>query len=185
MVATAVMENISVTKAARLLKKHSTTATAYKKILRHSRAVAKQALKIVSAVKNKKINKKFLLTAALLHDIGRFKCPPPSKKNAVWHGVAGGIILRKEGLPKHALVAERHVGSGITKTEAKKLGLPLRSYMPKSIEEKIICYADSLTFGAKQETLQQVLKRYKKEVGEKLVKRTLRLHREIQRMQQQ
>mgnify|MGYP006929353995 CR=1 FL=1 len=87
--------------------------------------------------------------------------------------------MREEGFPKHALATERHVGIGITKTEAKKFVLPARDYSPKSIEEKILCYADSLTFGTKKGTLQQVLKRYRKEVGEQLVRRTIRLHNEI------
>ncbi|MFH1181449.1 MAG: TIGR00295 family protein, partial [Candidatus Woesearchaeota archaeon] len=64
-----------------------------------------------------------------------------------------------------------------------KLGLPARSYMPKSKEEKIICMADSLIFGDKPGTFEQVIERYSKEVGKTLVKRTLRLYREIQRLQ--
>ena len=53
-------------------------------------------------------------------------------------------LLRQERLPKHALVAERHTGSGITEEQVEREGIPipLRDYCPQSLEEKIICYAD-------------------------------------------
>ena len=172
------MKELTEKAAIKLLKKHSTSA-AYKHVLLHSNAVRKLALKIASKIKNSDRN--FISTASLLHDIGRFKCPP--WKDSVWHGVVGAKILRKEGLPKHALVAERHVGSGITKAEAKKIGLPIKSYLPKSKEEKIICYADKLVFGRRIGTLQQLVKRYKKEIGEAAAKRALKLHREIKKLQ--
>ena len=56
----------------------------------------------------------------------------------------GAEILRREGLPKHALVAERHTGSGITMDQVLRedLPIPLADYLPQSLEEKIICYAD-------------------------------------------
>jgi uncharacterized protein len=165
--------------AEKLLKKYSSSDEAYSKVLAHARAVKELALKIASPVKG--IDMNFIATGSLLHDIGRFECPPGPK--TIFHGVKGSEILRKEHLPKHALVAERHIGSGITEDEARKLGLPPRSYLPKSKEEKIICMADSLIFGDKPGTFEMVLERYKKEVGKALVKRTLRLYREIQRMQ--
>ena len=44
----------------------------------------------------------------------------------------------------HALVCERHVGVGLSKTdiENQRLPLPLRDMLPISIEEQIICFAD-------------------------------------------
>lgn len=164
--------------ALRILRRHKTSEKAYRSILSHSQKVKKIALQISKELKG--IDKNFLATAALLHDIGRFENPPG--KEGIMHGVAGFNILRKEGLPRHARAAERHVGSGITKDEAKKLGLPVRSYMPRTKEEKILCYADSLVFGSKLGTLQMVLKRYRKEVGKALVKRTLKLNKVIEKM---
>lgn len=152
--------------AEKLLKKYSSGEEAYNKVLSHSRAVKELALKMASRVRGVDMN--FIATASLLHDIGRFECPPGPK--TIFHGVKGSEILRKEHLPKHALVAERHLGSGITQDEAGKLGLPARSYMPKSKEEKIICMADSLIFGDKPGTFEQVIERYSKEVGKTLVK---------------
>ena len=63
----------------------------------------------------------------------------------ICHGYLGKEILDNENLPKHALVAERHTGVGITKQDiiAQDLPLPLREMVPLSLEEEIICYADS------------------------------------------
>lgn len=56
----------------------------------------------------------------------------------------GSEILNLEGYPKHALVAERHTGVGLCKEDIIKDNLPLphQDYIPVSIEEKIISYAD-------------------------------------------
>ena len=47
-------------------------------------------------------------------------------------------------MPKHALVAERHTGTGITMDQVirEHLPIPIRDYCPISLEEKIVCYAD-------------------------------------------
>jgi uncharacterized protein len=41
-------------------------------------------------------------------------------------------------------VAERHTGAGITADEvtAMELPLPVRDYMPETLLERLICYAD-------------------------------------------
>ena len=52
--------------------------------------------------------------------------------------------MRHEGLPEHARVCERHTGAGLTRTSIIEQNLPLphRDFLPETIEEKIICYAD-------------------------------------------
>ena len=47
-------------------------------------------------------------------------------------------------MPDHALVCERHVGVGITRTDIQSHGLPLpdRDMLPVSLAETIVCYAD-------------------------------------------
>ena len=54
--------------------------------------------------------------------------------------------------------------------------------MPETVEEKIINYADSLIFENKEITIEQVYERYRKEVGEKLVEKTKKLHEEIEKL---
>ena len=85
----------------------------------------------------------------MLHDIGIVKIDAPDidchgKLPYICHGVEGAKILRREGLPEHALVAERHIGVGITAAEIikNKLPLPEVDYIPASLEEQIITYAD-------------------------------------------
>lgn len=165
--------------AINLLKKHSASERDFRIVLKHSAAVKNLSLKIAKKIKGRKIDRQFISTAALLHDIGRFKCPPWRK--SAFHGIEGAKILRREGLPKHARVAETHLGSGITKAEAKKIGLPAKDYLPKTTEEKIICYADSL-IGKNERILplSAVLKRYRR-FGKAVAERTIKLHNELER----
>ena len=60
------------------------------------------------------------------------------------HGYLGAELLRSEGLPRHALVCERHTGTGISLEEIieRNLPLPHRDMVPVSLEEQLICYAD-------------------------------------------
>ena len=52
--------------------------------------------------------------------------------------------MRAEGYPRHARVCERHTGTGITLAMIEERGLPLphRDFMPETLEEQLICYAD-------------------------------------------
>lgn len=118
-------------------------------IFRHGMLVAQKA--VDSAKKNLHLNPdlKFIEEAAMLHDIGIFKTDTPElgcfgNHPYVSHGYLGREILENEGLPRHALVCERHLGVGITALEIKKAGLPIpeRDMIPLSIEEQVICYAD-------------------------------------------
>jgi uncharacterized protein len=56
----------------------------------------------------------------------------------------GADLLRKEGYPRHALVCERHTGTGITMEMIEQYNLPLphRDMCPQTMEEQLICFAD-------------------------------------------
>ena len=122
-------------------------------LLTHSRQVADRALQILDAhpqwEEQGLVDRQFLEEAAMLHDIGIIYCDAPKiycfgPHKYIEHGYLGAELLRNEGLPKHALVAERHTGTGITveQIEREELPIPERDYCPQSLEEKIICYAD-------------------------------------------
>jgi uncharacterized protein len=118
-------------------------------LLQHSRQVAGRALRIVDAHPEWHADRQFVEEAAMLHDIGIIYCNAPrifcnGEHRYIEHGHLGAELLRREGLPKHALVAERHTGSGITLDQVLRddLPLPAQDYCPVSLEEKIICYAD-------------------------------------------
>lgn len=115
----------------------------------HSQQVRDRALKIVKAHPELNADAEFIAQAAMLHDIGIIFCNAPKihchgNHKYIEHGYLGAELLRKEGLPLHAGVAERHTGSGITKEQVirEDLPLPVKDYCPQTIEEEIICYAD-------------------------------------------
>jgi uncharacterized protein len=115
----------------------------------HSKAVAAKALSVAGRVSHLNPNLKFIQEAAMLHDIGIFLTDAPSigctgRHRYVCHGVLGRTLLEDKGLPRHALVCERHVGVGLTIEEikARNLPLPLRDMVPITLEEKIVCFAD-------------------------------------------
>ena len=104
-------------------------------LLKHSRQVADRCLQIVRKHPELSVDAQFVEEAAMLHDIGIYQCNAPSihchgTEPYIKHGPIGGEILRAEGFPRHARVAERHTGTG------------LPGYEPETLEEQIICYAD-------------------------------------------
>ena len=120
----------------------------YEILLSHSVSVAEKSLKIAEN-RQLDIDKNFVYEAAMLHDIGIFLTNAPSiycfgTHNYLEHGYLGADILRAENLPKHALVCERHTGTGLTLQEIieHQLPVPQRDMRPVSLEEQLICYAD-------------------------------------------
>jgi len=121
----------------------------YRILINHSRSVADKALSIARSHPEMKPDLEFIEEAAMLHDIGVIFCNSPGiscygECDYICHGFLGAEILRKEGLARHALVCERHTGTGISlKTiEEKRLPLPRRDFVPITLEEQIICFAD-------------------------------------------
>lgn len=118
-------------------------------LLTHSRAVADKALAIAGAHPELQADLRFIEEAALLHDIGVVQVHAPAiacygTEPYIRHGVLGAAMLRNEGLERHALVCERHTGTGLTLQQivAQNLPLPHQDLLPVSIEEQIICFAD-------------------------------------------
>lgn len=144
-------------------------------LLTHSESVARKALAVLrdSAVE---ADENFVWEAAMLHDIGIIRTHAPGIKcfgslPYICHGIEGSRMLREHELPLHALVCERHTGSGLTVEDivAQNLPLPRRDMVPVSIEEKLICYADK--FFSKSGDL-------KREKGLDEVRRSLARHGE-------
>lgn len=155
-------------------------------LVTHSKMVADKAISIainyLRKNKNASIDLDFVREAALLHDIGIFLTD--SKKifcegafPYISHGYLGSLILQEEGFLPHAMVAERHVGTGLSKEEVINEGLmlPKKDMLPETIEEKIICLADkfySKRIGSlqKEETIENIEKEISR-YGEKKIKR--------------
>lgn len=118
-------------------------------LIRHSKQVAQRALLIAKRHPELGADERFLEEGAMLHDIGVFRCYAPSihcegTEPYMRHGLIGGQLLREAGYPRHARVCERHTGTGLTREEIERQQLPLPpgDYVPETIEEIIICYAD-------------------------------------------
>ena len=131
----------------------------------HSRSVADKALAIAEAHPELPIDKQFVEEAAMLHDIGIFRTNAPSiqcfgTEPYICHGTIGAQLMREEGFLQHALVCERHTGSGLSLLEIERQNLPVPHHdmLPLSLEEKLICYADkffSKTHLERERTVEQ------------------------------
>jgi len=133
----------------------------------HSRRVADKALAVAQGVPHLNPDTTFVYEAAILHDIGIIYTDTPAihcrgASPYVCHGILGRKMLEDQGLDAHALVCERHVGTGITIADIRNqnLPLPLRDMQPVTIEETIVCYADKFFSKApndKERDLKEVL----------------------------
>ena len=134
-----------------ILDKYYTQDDALRRLLlKHSRQGADRALLICERHKELPVDLQFLEEAAMLHDIGVFRCDAPSiycygTEPYIRHGIIGGEILREEGFPRHARVCERHTGTG------------LPGYEPETLEEQIICYADKFYSKSNPDRVRTVL----------------------------
>jgi uncharacterized protein len=119
---------------------------ALKFLLPHSESVAKFAVEIA---KKQNADVDFVLRASLLHDIGIFLTDTPKldckgRAPYIQHGILGRELLEKHGFLREAIVAETHVGVGITKEHILKNGLqlPPKDMFPTTLEEEIVSFAD-------------------------------------------
>ena len=130
-------------------KYYPAESDAYHILVTHSRSVADKALNLARMHPEMNLDIPFIEEAAMLHDIGIFLCNAPEigcfgDAEYICHGYLGADLMRKEGFPRHALVCERHTGTGITREmiEERHLPLPSRVMVPVSLEELLICFAD-------------------------------------------
>jgi uncharacterized protein len=118
-------------------------------VYRHSRMVADKALAIAQGAQVPGLDLGFIEEAALLHDIGVCRIHAPmlhcfGKTPYICHGIIGREILEAAGLPRHALVCERHIGVGLSARDIahQKLPLPEREMSPVTPSERIVALAD-------------------------------------------
>ncbi|MDR1335825.1 MAG: HD domain-containing protein [Tannerella sp.] len=137
----------------------------------HSRSVAGKALSIARAHPEMQLDTAFIEEAAMLHDIGIFLCHAPKigcygKAEYICHGYLGAELVREAGYPRHALVCERHTGTGISleMIERQNLPLPRRDMQPQSPEEQLVCFADKF-FNKKKDDREKPVERIRKELA--------------------
>lgn len=130
------------------------------RVVRHCVVVADLALEI--AKQKSGVSEELILRGALLHDIGR------ARSAEVDHGYIGGEIARNLGVDEKTVrIIQRHLGAGITAKEAKELGLPEMDFIPETMEEKIVAYADKLIDNDRRVNIDETVRKMKEKLGEK------------------
>jgi uncharacterized protein len=128
-------------------------------VVAHCQKVSMMAVSIAERVKEP-VDGELVRLGGLLHDIGR------SRTHDIRHAIAGVEIGRSLGFYEQLLlIIERHVGAGITASEAVRLGLPRKDYLPVGREEKIVSYADNLVSGVREMPFQEAFDRFKRILG--------------------
>jgi uncharacterized protein len=144
----------------------------YKILIQHSCSVSDKALEIAKNHPELGLDEQFIYEAAMIHDIGIFKTDAPDilcfgTYPYICHGYFGSEIMKKEGYPKHALVCERHTGTGISKEQIIKFNYPIpeRDMIPMSMEEKLVCFSDkfySKTKFGREKSIEKIRKNLSK-----------------------
>ncbi len=153
-----------------LLKKENTPEN----VIEHCKAVYKKAMEIAANFND--VDEDLIRKGALLHDIGR------SKTHGITHAIEGAKIAKKYGYGEDVLkIIERHIGAGITEEESVKLGLPKKSYVPETLEEKIVAHADNLISGSDEVDIDFVIEKWKRQIEDSAdnIERLIKLDNEL------
>lgn len=129
--------------------RYATQPALRERLLHHSRSVASLALALAHRCRLSLVDD-VIVAAAMLHDIGIIATDAPGidchgTEPYIRHGIIGAAMLRAAGVPEvFARVAERHTGAGISADDiaAQNLPLPPGDYMPHTMLEQLICFAD-------------------------------------------
>jgi len=170
------------------------------------------ARKIIKAkVYKKDIDLGVLALCAILHDIGRER-NPPGTPHSLRHNISGQkiieneiILLEKELLKQRimkdaalknnvrnnisalkirAKVCRTHTCVGFSPAEVKRyhLDLPPGDYTPRSIYERIVCYADKLADGKRRCDIGYSVERFGKWLGKDYRNKVIRFDKRMRRL---
>jgi uncharacterized protein len=156
----------------------------------HSTHVAEKALEIARRIGGNGIDQELVGRGALFHDLGK------TKTHEMGHGKIGAELGCKIGLPPEICdIMEKHIRGGLTEPEARELGLPVKDYTLRRLEERIVIYADRIvdiiydgivTLGTESESetrFEEILRTYPKYGKNQItLDRYLGYHREIQEL---
>jgi len=111
----------------------------------------------------------------LLHDIGR------SRTHSIRHVVHGALIARRLSLDNRLVdIVHNHIGAGVPKLEADALGLPSEDFMPRTLEEKLVCHSDNLVGSRGRHPLERSLSRLREKGAHAAADRMVALHLELE-----
>jgi uncharacterized protein len=146
------------------------------RVINHCLAVTDVALEFAGRLQKKglKIDRQLVEAGALLHDLGR------SKTHTVDHAVVGAQMAKSLGLPESVVkIIKRHVGAGITADEARQMGWPEDVYVPQSLEEKVVSYADKLVDQSGRIPIAREFERLQNENKSDAAERVRKLNKEM------
>lgn len=140
-------------------------------VVDHCRAVSALAVKMARRCGG---DVKLVEIGGILHDLGRCRA------HTLAHAVEGARIASEKKLPKSIVsIIERHIGAGITRGEAKRLGLPQKDYIPKTLEEKIVAHSDNLISGTNRTSIKEAVAYVARQGQLEAARRILKLHRDL------
>ncbi len=145
-------------------------------VVAHCKAVAKLAVETALRCQKKgyEVDINLVEIGALLHDLGR------ARTHSVNHVVVGAEIAESAALPESVVrIIRRHIGGGITPAEAHALGWPKAGYLPHSLEEKIVSYADKLIETSERVSIEITVRRLRENKLEAAAERVQKIHDEI------
>lgn len=155
----------------------------------HCAKVAGKALELAERM-SVYLDLEMIVRGALFHDLGK------AKTHEIEHGRIGAELGRELGLPEKITgIMEKHIRGGLTEDEARELGLPVKDYSLKMLEEKIVIYADRLvdiiteglvpleSESTAETDFEEILRIYPKYgKNEKTLNRYIGYHEEIQKL---
>ena len=165
-------------------------------LLTHSRQVADRALLIAERHPELHLDTGLMERGALLHDVGILRCDAPGilcfgTEPYICHGLLGAEMLRSlagqtvkgntlavEQLEPLARFCERHTGTGLSRQQilSQQLPLPAQDFLPETVEEQVVCYADkfySKSHPERERTVEQAalsLKKFGEDVYHKFLR---------------
>lgn len=132
-------------------------------VVDHCVSVAGVAVRLAGELRGRgvEVDEALVEAGALLHDLGR------SETHGIEHAAVGGRVARGLGLPKALVrIIERHIGAGIPRVEADEIGLPEGDYVPETLEERLVAYADKLVEGGREVSFGVTLAKFAEDLGE-------------------
>ena len=88
--------------------------------------------------------------------------------------------MKSAGLPDPVVsIVKRHVGGGVTAIEAETLGWPKDGYVPVTLEEKVVSYADKLIEKGKRAPIEVTIEKFKRKGQHEAAERVRSLYCEI------